>query len=237
MTLFFFPHAGGSAKSYASFKRFLPKDLNVVTMELSGRFTRSAEPMLHDIQSCISDLFDKNENLPELLKAGDYAIFGHSMGTVLATEFVRQIREKGFPAPVHMFLSGKNAPDENLRCFGDIDKATDQEITEFFDRNSMTSSPVIPDAELAAQLNRILCNDVRMAEKYSATPEQVQFGCDITAIYGTDDTMLKNADMNGWSRYTDGKCEVISFTGGHFYYTQHKEEVCKIICEKLELNN
>ena len=73
MTLFFFPHAGGSAKSYASFKRFLPKDLNVITMELSGRFTRSDGPMLHDIESCISELFDSNEKLSELLKEGDYA--------------------------------------------------------------------------------------------------------------------------------------------------------------------
>ncbi|MBE6868047.1 MAG: thioesterase [Ruminococcus albus] len=236
MTLFFFPHAGGSAKSYASFKRFLPKDLNVITMELSGRFTRSDGPMLHDIESCISELFDSNEKLSELLKKGDYAVFGHSMGTVLATEFVRQIREKGYPAPVHMFLSGKNAPDENLHCFGDIDKVTDMEITEFFDHNSMTFSQVIPDAELVAQINRILCNDVRMAEKYITTPRQVQFGCDVTAIYGTDDTMLKNADMNGWGRYTDKSCEVVAFSGGHFYYTQHKEEVCKLICNKLRLN-
>ncbi len=236
MTLFFFPHAGGSAKSYASFKRFLPKDLNVVTMELSGRFTRSDKPLMHDIESCISELFDSNEKLLELLKDGDYAIFGHSMGTILATEFVKQIREKGHPAPIHIFLSGKNAPDENLHCFDDINKVTDQDIIDFFNNNSMNSSPVIPDAELVAQLNRILCNDVRMAEKYCTTPNQVQFGCDITAIYGTDDTMLKNADMSSWKRYTDKNCEVVSFSGGHFYYTQHKEEVCKLICNKLGLN-
>jgi surfactin synthase thioesterase subunit len=236
MTLFFFPHAGGSAKSYASFKRFLPKDLNVVTMELSGRFTRSDKPVLHDIESCISELFDSNVKLPELLKDGDYAVFGHSMGTVLATEFVRQIRKKGYPAPIRIFLSGKNAPDEDLHCFRDIDKVSDTEIIQFFNNNSMTSSAVIQDEELVAQLNMILCNDVRMAEKYCATPKQVQFGCDITAIYGTDDTMLKNADMNGWGRYTDKSCEVVSFSGGHFYYIPHKEEVCKLICKKLGLN-
>ena len=44
------------------------------------------------------------------------------------------------------------------------------------------------------------------------------------------------ADMNGWGRYTDKNCEVVSFSGGHFYYIPHKEEVCKLICKKLELN-
>ena len=45
MVLFFLPHAGGSAKSYCTFKRYLPRDLKVVPMELSGRFTRSGEPL------------------------------------------------------------------------------------------------------------------------------------------------------------------------------------------------
>ena len=30
MVLFFLPHAGGSAKSYCTFKRYLPRDLKVV---------------------------------------------------------------------------------------------------------------------------------------------------------------------------------------------------------------
>ena len=235
MTLFFFPHAGGSAKSYASFKRFLPKDLNVLTLELSGRFTRSSEPLLHDIPSCITDLFEKQPELTELVRDGDYAVFGHSMGTVLACEFVRQIREKGLPAPKHVFLSSKNAPDEGLHCFGEIENATDEEIIAFFAKNSMTSAPVITDAELAAQLNRILCNDVRMAERYEVTPDEVQFGCDLTVIYGTEDPMLQTADMRGWARFTDKSCDVKRFSGGHFYYTEHKEAVCAIIRETLGL--
>ena len=240
MTLFFFPHAGGSAKSYASFKRFLPKDLNVLTLELSGRFTRSSEPLLHDIPSCITDLFEKQPELTELVRDGDYAVFGHSMGTVLACEFVRQIREKGLPAPKHVFLSSKNAPDEGLHCFGEMEtegKTLSMVATDSFQfaKNSMTSAPVIPDAELAAQLNRILCNDVRMAERYEVTPDEVQFGCDLTEIYGTEDPMLQTADMHGWARFTDKSCDVKRFSGGHFYYTEHKEAVCAIIRETLGL--
>ena len=233
ITLFFFPHAGGSAKSYASFKRFLPKELNVVTMELSGRFTRAAEPLLHDIPSCVRDLFATQEQLPSLLGASDCAIFGHSMGTVLATEFVRQAREQGFPAPKHMFLSSKNAPDEGLHCFADTELVSDEQILEFFSRHSMTNAPVIPDEELKRQIDRILCNDVRMAERYAATPADVQFDCDITAIYGTEDYMLQGADMHGWSRFTNKSCDVVSYSGGHFYYAEHKKDVCELICQKL----
>ena len=231
MTLFFLPHAGGSAKSYSSFKRFLPKELNVVPMELSGRFTRSSEPLIDNVPDCVSDLLEKHG---ELMK-DSYAVFGHSMGTVLACELIRQAKEKGLALPCHVFLSGKNPPDENVHCFENIENASDEEIISFFTANSLSSNAPVPDEELMRTLNRILCTDVRMAERYFASPENVSFGCDITVFYGTDDVLMQNVDMNSWSRFTSGNCKTYPFPGGHFYYQQHKPDICKIICEKLGL--
>lgn len=233
MVLFFLPHAGGSAKSYSSFKRFLPKDLTVVPMELSGRFTRPSEPLLDNVSDCVSDLIEKHS---ELLR-GEYALFGHSMGTVLVTELVRQAKEKGLAMPVHIFLSGKNPPDEDVHCFENVETASDEEIVSFFSANALSSSVPAPDEELAKFLSLILCTDVRMAEKYKATPDDVKFDCDITVLYGTEDALMQNVDMNSWSRFTNGKCEVYPFKGGHFYYSNQKKEVCDIINEKLGLSN
>ena len=232
MVLFFLPHAGGSAKSYSSFKRFLPKELKVVPMELSGRFTRSGEPLLDTVEDCAADLIGKHG---ELMKNEEYAIFGHSMGTVLACELVRQARAKGLKAPVHVFFSGKNPPDEEVRCFKDAENASDEEITAFFAANSLSSNAPVPDEELMRTLNRILCTDVRMAERYSITPAEVGLSCDITVFYGREDVMMKGVDMTGWARFTSGKCETVGFSGGHFYYTGHKEEICRIIAGKLHI--
>jgi surfactin synthase thioesterase subunit len=229
MILFFLPHAGGSAKSYSSFKRFLPKDLTVVPMELSGRFTRSSEPLLDTVQGCAEELIKKHS---ELLRK-DYALFGHSMGTVLVTELVRQAKEKGLALPKHIFLSGKNPPDEDVHCFENIEEAADDEIVSYFSANSLSTAAPVPDEELMRTLNRILCTDVRMAERYSIAPEEISLDCDITVFYGTDDVLMQNVDMNSWQRYTLGKCETIPFSGGHFYYNDHKEEVCKVIAERI----
>ena len=230
MVLFFLPHAGGSAKSYSSFKRFLPKELNVVPLELSGRFTRSSEPLLDTVGDCVSDLIERHRNL---LENEDYAIFGHSMGTVLACELVRQVKAQGLKAPVHIFFSGKNPPDEDVHCFNNVENASDEEIVNFFSQNSLSSNAPVPDEELMRTLNRILCTDVRMAERYSISPEQLELDCDITVFYGTDDVLMQKVDMNSWQRFTSGKCETLPFSGGHFYYTGHKEEICRIIAAKL----
>jgi len=230
MVLFFLPHAGGSAKSYSSFKRFLPKELNVVPMELSGRFTRSAEPLLDTVEECAADLIEKHR---ALLENEDYALFGHSMGTVLVCELIRQAKAKGLKMPVHVFFSGKNPPDEGVHCFKNVENASDEEIVDFFAKNSLSSNAPVPDEELMRTLNRILCTDVRMAERYSVSPEQVGLSCDITVLYGTEDVLMQDVDMSSWKRFTSGCCKTIGLSGGHFYYTQHKEDICRVIAETL----
>ena len=231
MTLFFLSHAGGSAKSYCTFRQFLPGELKVVPMELSGRLTRLSEPLLDTVPSCVSDLIEKHR---ELLR-GDYALFGHSMGTVLAAELVRQAKEKGLAAPEHVFLSGKNPPDEKMHCFENADTATDDEILSFFGSHSLSTPVPVANKELLKLLNRLLCTDVRMTERYSAAPGDIDLGCDITVLFGTEDPLLKGTDMRGWGRFTSGKCKLYPFSGGHFYYQQHREEICDIIKEKLDI--
>lgn len=230
MVLFFLPHAGGSAKSYCSFKRFLPDELKVVPMELSGRFTRSSEKMLTDIKSCVNDLMERHA---DTLRSGDYALFGHSMGTLLCTELVRQAAEKKLPMPVHMFLSGRCAPGPGIKCFDDPDKVSDEEIVSFFDQGGFSQPIPMYDTELKKQLDRVLCTDVRMAEHYSVSTDDIRFPCGITVMYGTEDMLLSNKDMTKWSDFSTSSCEVIPFSGGHFYYNHHKQEICRIITDRL----
>ena len=232
MTLFFLSHAGGSAKSYVSFKRFLPKELTVIPLELSGRFSRMKDPLIDNVHDCAAELIKRHK---ELFKE-EYALFGHSMGTVMATELVKQAKENGLAMPKHIFLSGKTPPDIKMQCMKDIENKSDEEIVEYFSHNSLSAStPIPPDHKLIEMLNRILCTDVRMIESHKLTPEDVKFNCDITVFYGKSDPLLQNADLNDWSRFTNGKCEVYSFEGDHFYYINCKEAVCDIIKAKLGL--
>jgi surfactin synthase thioesterase subunit len=121
-----------------------------------------------------------------------------------------------------------------MHCFETILTASDEEIVEYFSHNSLSDSvPAMLDNSLKRLLNKILCTDVRMAERYKATPEDVTFDCDITVFYGESDPLLQDLDMSTWSRFTTGKCEVYPFEGDHFYYIKCKEAVCDIIKEKI----
>lgn len=229
MVLFFLPHAGGSTKSYCTFKRYLPRDLKVVPMELSGRFTRSGEPLLAEVSACVADLIQAHRLL---LEQEPYALFGHSMGTLLAAELIRQARTAGLPTPQHAFMSGRCAPCDGTRMLN-ADHLSDEELVQFFAQGGLSTAIPDTDPELRRMLNRILCTDVRMADRFTLTPEEAPFGCDITVLYGKEDHILRNVDLRGWDRFTGGKCDYFGFSGGHFFFAQHLKEICGLITEQI----
>ena len=229
MVLFFLPHAGGSAKSSCTFKRCLPRDLKVVPMELSGRFTRSGEPLLTEGSACVADLIQTHRLL---LEQEPYALFGHSMGTLLAAELIRQTRTAGLPTPRHAFMSGRCAPCDGTRMLN-ADHLSDEELVQFFAQGGLSTTIPDTDPELRRMLNRILCTDVRMADRFTLTPEEAPFGCDITVLYGKEDHILRNVDLRGWDRFTGGKCDYFGFSGGHFFFAQHLKEICGLITERI----
>ena len=230
MVLFFLPHAGGSARSYCTFKRFLPKDLTVIPMEIAGRGARANEPLFTDIHDCCADLLEHHR---ETFATEEYMLFGHSMGTMLACELTRQIKAAGLPMPSHVFLSGRCAPDVDISCLGDNQSASDDEIADFFFQKDLLPKPMQGAEELMAKLKKILCADVRMVDPERISPDEFRFSCDVSVLYGTEDSFLQQCNMNDWAKFSDGNCEVYPFSGGHFYYQNHLESICKIITATL----
>ncbi|MCM1133695.1 MAG: alpha/beta fold hydrolase [Ruminococcus flavefaciens] len=225
MTLFFLPHAGGSARSYCSWKRYLPKDWNVVPLEPRGRGSRSQEDFCRNIVECATDLLEKYGD--KIHKP--YVIFGHSMGSMLAVELTRQIIEKGLPSPEHVFLSGRCAVDTACTVFPKFSGKTDEEIISFFLEKGLFMEKNPANEQLWNIMAEILCADVRMTENYYLSAEDFQFPCNISIFYGKDDYFLQNCDMEHWSAYTCGKCRVTAYDGGHFYCNDIKEKLCSEI--------
>ncbi len=232
MNLFILPHAGGSARGYCAWKRHLLKeDITIVPMEPAGRGARTGEAFCESIAACAENLLSRHG---EMLAKEPYALFGHSMGTMLAIEVARQAQVQGLPGPQHVFLSGRCAPDEELIGFAHLRDASSEEIAAFFFAKGLLPEEVRQSGDLYEMLVSILTADVRMTEGYLCTPEEYRFKCDIDVFYGTEDDYLRGFDMNRWSAFTEGKCICTSFPGGHFYHTEQKEALCKIIAERLQ---
>src|SRR5262245_6534617 len=104
--LFCFPYAGGGATIYNGWSGILPNQVEVCAVLLPGRGNRMMEPAVTEVGALVRALAEALENSLDR----PFAFFGHSMGALICFELARHLRERGGPRPVHLFVSGRHAP-------------------------------------------------------------------------------------------------------------------------------
>ena len=87
------PFAGGGASAFRTWPQELPLDIDVWAAQLPGRETRFADPAYTRMDRLVSDL--AAAVCPNLDRP--YALFGHSIGSLVALELVRELRRQGRP--------------------------------------------------------------------------------------------------------------------------------------------
>ncbi|HEX9062848.1 MAG TPA: thioesterase domain-containing protein [Clostridia bacterium] len=229
--IFFLPYAGGSSTSYLSWKKFLSPELEFVPIELSGRGKRFVEPLYNSILEAIDDIYkiiSNDINTP-------YAIYGHSMGTILAYELVRKIRDFGRNEPLHIFFSGRYPPfvDANEEPLSNLPE--DIFLEKVFEYGGM-SREMLESKELIDIFLPILKADHRIIEEYDKNREILKLNCDITVLNGKEDTFVEADNLKRWTECTNKKCTLLEFEGDHFFINNHKEKIVDIINSTLRNN-
>ncbi|MFI6054719.1 thioesterase II family protein [Streptomyces violascens] len=226
-----FPHAGGAASAYVSLARALAPDVEVLAVQYPGRQDRRHEPPVEDVDR-LADLVA--EALPT--ESGrPYALFGHSMGSVVAYETALRLARDGRRGPSRFFASGRGAPSlgpgrsDGLRG----DAALTAEI-----RRLGGSRGVLDDPELMAMILPALRSDYRALGSYSwaAGP---RLHCPISVLIGDADPLVTPDEARTWLDHaadddgdgTGGTMRV--FSGGHFYIDGRVTEVAAAIGEDL----
>src|SRR3546814_5405370 len=105
LMLFSSPHAGGAASSDFAWAGAL-EAVDVLAVQPPGREGRLAEPLIADMTTLLDRLDAAIE--PQLDRP--FVFFGHSMGALVAFETARELRRRGLPAPIRLFVSGRRAP-------------------------------------------------------------------------------------------------------------------------------
>lgn len=229
--LYCIPYAGGSAEStYTRLSRLLSENIEVKPLELAGRGSRISEKFFISVEEVIKDfmrvLRNRNRDKP-------YAIYAHSMGTVIAYELVRAIKKEGFLEPVCLFLSGRQPPHHiynQRRIHGLPDEAFIEEIEKI----GGAAKDIFKIEEFRRFFIPILRSDYKIIEEYEFNGEYIRIKGDIIFFYSKDDLLVSDKSiLQEWNRYTDGKLEFYKFGGGHFFIMDNWNEICDIINTKI----
>lgn len=223
LRLFCFPYAGGSSFIFRSWSDFLPPSVEVCAIELPGRGRQmklppfdKMEPLVDAIASIIHPYLDK-----------PFAFFGHSMGGLISFELARLLRKKSGILPVHLFISGRRAP-QILRTDAPIHNLPEAEFIEELRHLNGTPPAVLENAELMQLFLPVLRADFAVLETYIYASEP-PLECPITVFGGLQDSEVGRDELQAWQEQTKAIFNLHMFPGDHFFLNS----VQHLLLEKL----
>ncbi|MGK8522862.1 thioesterase II family protein [Nocardia asteroides] len=219
------PHAGGAASFFVPMARALAPGIEVLAVQPPGRQDRRREPFLETIPALADAVTER------LLRRTDLptALFGHSMGAMVAFEVARRLVEQG-NRPLTLFVSGRVAPstyrEERTHLLGD------RELVEHFRSLSGTDGRVLADAEMVAAILPVARADYRAIADYRYVPGP-PLPVPMHAFVGDSDAHVSADQAREWSEHTAAGFTLRVFPGGHFYLEQQAAAVTGAIADTV----
>lgn len=218
------PYAGGGAPTFRQWPLDLPDDVEVLGVQVPGREPPFRQRPLESIDEMVAAVLPAVRMLDDL----PFAIFGHSMGALVAYEVTLALEAAGEPSPTHLFVSGRRAPDAPMES-EPIHHLPDEEfLDEMHERYNAVPDAVRREAELLALLLPVLRADVRAYETYRpSSPRTV--ACPVHVFGGRDDRHPPPERLGQWQDVAERQVRVRVFDGGHFYLTSQRQALTNAI--------
>lgn len=211
---------------YARWRRSVPAWLDIRPLELPGRGSRGGEPLA-------TDLVDLAAQLARELRSETYrpyALFGHSLGSLLAFELACALRAQGLPLPRAVVVSGGAAPGlrDYLRFRQPL---ADEQLVQELSSLQGTPSAVLQDAELMSLTLPVLRADFLLCGRYRYQPTSALL-CPLHVFAGRDDR-VSSEQLQAWSAHTGAAFSMDVFAGGHFFIHEQESAVLERLTERL----
>jgi medium-chain acyl-[acyl-carrier-protein] hydrolase len=203
---------------FHSWSNNLPVQVEVVPVQLPGHGARLRESPLSQVSQIVQQLKEELEQLPPL----PTALFGHSFGGLLAFELARALENAG-NSPAFLCLSASRAahlplPGKPLRHL------PDKEFLAEIGRMGGTPPEALEHEELMGLALPALRADLTAIETYQYQ-EGPRLTCPIYAIWGQEDTLVSQAEIEAWQEHTTGSFQLHLLADGHYYLETSRDEL------------
>ncbi len=210
LLLLCFPCAGGGPSAFHRWAEALPAGVELLAVRLPGRHTRIGErpyddwdPLLYRLCQVVSAAVDR-----------PFALFGHSLGAMIAYELTRRLVEGAGATPHRLLLAGCRAPDVPL-LLPAIHRMPDADFTRNLSLVAGTPPEVLANRRMMTLVRPLMRADLALAETWPpATPTSVPVPA--IAFAGRDDTIAPTWSARRWSRFV-GSFTIHVLPGDHFF--------------------
>ena len=224
LRLFCFPYAGAGAAVFRTWSHTLSDQVSVCPVQLPGREYRLGEPAFRSLPALVAAL------LPELLYDKPFALCGHSMGGLIAFEVARALRRNQSKSPLHLFVSGRRAPQEPP--LPPVYQGSDADFVALIRRYGGTPEVVMREPELMEMAIRVLRADFELLDTHAYVPE-APLDVPITAGAGELDQQTSLDSVAAWGQQTSREFKLHRFSDGHFFINTSRELYLARLDEEL----
>ncbi|WP_309896269.1 SDR family NAD(P)-dependent oxidoreductase [Archangium sp.] len=226
--LFCLPYGGGGASLYLGWER-LPENVEVWPLQLPGREGRILETPVHELEPLLAQL---ESALTPLLDV-PYALYGHSLGGLLAYLTASRLRARGLPQPQHLLVGGFSAPFlapgpylESVRRrfvhagLGGIPRPSELEplgpLLDILMSTEEGRTLAGQGNDFARALLPMMLADLKLMEGFRYQPEP-PFSFPITVFHGAADDRVTEEGSEAWRALTAGAFQKHVTPAGHFF--------------------
>lgn len=216
--VFCFHHAGGNANVYREWKQCNTVDF--VTMELPGHGSRIMEPPVKRIDSAAQEMAEGILELMYQKKFNEFALFGHSLGAILAYKVADILMTERNVFPKSLHVAGRHAPQDEdpspYRVSQGVD-ALESELREI----GQTPEEVLNNDEFREFFLPMIYSDYAMSESYCYKGRPLDIP--LYAYCGNEDSYANKEHMKRWEKATTGPFSIQEFTGNHFFVLDNRD--------------
>lgn len=222
-----FAHAGGGAAFFHAWRQALLPDIDVCPVILPGREARLRERP----HTRTTDLVPALVAALEPFLDRPYALFGHSMGAMLAYETARALDadplRPSLRPPLCLIASGRRAPQLPARR-QPLHALPEPEFLNAVTQLGGMPEEVLVQPDVFRLFLPALRADFELNETYEHTPgAPLRFP--VSALVGDTDPEVDVEEMAAWRHTTSGAFTLRVFRGGHFYHRGRPAEVLAAI--------
>lgn len=226
ISLLCLPCAGASAILYLRWRGLLPEWIRVEPVELPGRGSRLAEALIEDFDQLVEHICMEQAQALE----GRYALFGHSMGALLAYGVAQRQRQRSLAMPRALFVSASSAPSRRDPARF-ANKGDDASLIADLRKQGGTPEAVFASSELLRMTLDALRADYRACASFRyAASEPLAVP---VHVFGGRDDDIDAGQLEAWRREAGGAFSLDWFSGGHFFLRQQEQAVLTAVVRDL----
>jgi medium-chain acyl-[acyl-carrier-protein] hydrolase len=224
-----FPYAGGGPSLFREWSCTLPPSVDVWGIHLPARESRLVEApftRLLPLAEAVADAITAAA-CDTGMAVQRFAMFGHSLGALLAFEVARELRRRDGPRPSCLLCSGCHAPQIAPTRTPIHQLSADQFLQKLRDLNGSPGN-VLDNVELMDVVLPSLRADFEMCETYDYRPGE-PLDASIAAFAGMEDPEVMLDDVAAWRDQTNASFQLHLLPGDHFFVNTARDQLLRVL--------